>query len=335
MAFDFSGLTAYVKENQFKLFTASVYGSKMFDNATIVEGVKGTTKLPILAQSIFFQNDATCGFNASGDTTVTQRELVPGKIKVNLQWCAKDIEAYYFREQMALGAHKEDLKPIEEDLIPYIQALIAQNVEAAIWKSRITAAGGGIGSTVPMGTGNNMFFDGLRYQIQDNTGGYIDANSTSIYDGSAIASFTVSTMIEACLRIYTALGNNGLTGHDDSIVFMGYDKYTALVSALIAGGSTYGSVINSGVNGTSDTTAATGLTFPGTNLKVLPVYGLNSVNAIYGIRKSNLFLGVDKADDYKNMRMWYSEDDDVVRMAAQFKLGTQVAFPSEVAAIVL
>lgn len=332
MAFQLGGLTAYTNENQFELMTAAVFGAKMFQNATVIPNVKGPTKMPLLSQTVFFQEDS-CGFNASGDTTITQRSMTPGKVKLNLEWCPKDLEAYYFREQIAAGAHKENLAPVEEVVTKYLMSLVSQAVDIAIWKGRITPSGGGIGSTVPMGTGNNAYWDGLRFQIQDNTGGYANANDAAY--GTALTALNTTTMVEAVFRIYQALADVSVDPSTDVTVFMGVEKYTALVRALTVGGSTFGAVLNAGVNGSVDQSTGSGLTFPGTGLKCLPVAGLNGVNAIYGIQKSNTFIGVDAESDFNSLEMWYSQDDRKVKAAMEFKLGTQVAFPAQVAAIVI
>jgi len=337
MGFNLAGLTAYVEERQDPLVKASLFGAKMMQNATVLDNIKGNTALPRLSQTVYFQTDA-CGFNATGDTTITQRLLVPGKVRINQQWCPKDFEPYFLRAGIPAGAMREKVDPeaIFQAITSYIVDIVNQEVDKAVWQARITASGGGVGSTVPMGTGNNAYWDGLRFQIQDSIGGgtYIDANSTSIYDSSAIAAFNVSTMQEACMRIYMALANNGLDQGDDTIVYMGYDKFTALVASLIAGGATYGAILNGGFQGSPDPRMG-GLTFPGTNLKVLPVAGLNSINAIYGTKKSNVFIGVDGASDTTAFDVWYSKDDRVVKFAQEFKISTQIALPGEVAAIVL
>jgi hypothetical protein len=333
MGFNLNGLSAYTEENQFDLMTAAVMGAKMFNNATVIPNVKGPSKLPMLSQQVLFQADS-CGFNATGDTTITQRTLTPGKVKLNLEWCPKDLEAYYLRTQIAAGSHKEDIKPVEEVLMPYLMSLVANQIDIAIWKGRVTASGGGIGSTVPLGTGNNAFWDGLRFQIQDNTGGYADANNAAY--GTALTALNTTTMVEAVFRLYQALADVAVDPSDDVAVFMGVDKYTALVRALTVGGSTFGAVLNAGVNGDVNSIATgSGLTFPGTGLRCIPVAGLNNVNAIYAAQKSNLFLGVDAESDFSNLETWYSKDDRKVKAAMEFKLGTQVAFPAQIAAIVI
>ena len=68
----------------------------------------------------------------------------------------------------------------------------------------------------------------------------------------------------------------------------------------------------------------------GTNVKVIPVNGLNGTSKIYAGRTSNIFVGVDMESDEDQFKMWYSEDFDLVRFKAEFKYGTQIAIPSEI-----
>jgi hypothetical protein len=107
------------------------------------------------------------------------------------------------------------------------------------------------------------------------------------------------------------------------------------VQALVVGGSTYGVQINSGVNGATDSDASEGLSFPGINLKFIPVDGLTGVKSVYAGSASNFYIGVDAESDFDSLEVWYSKDDRKVRVAMEFKVGTQVAFPNEIAAIVL
>lgn len=324
MAFDVSALTNYVEENRFDLMTATVLGAKMMKHVEVLPGVKGPHKLPQVANTVFFQTDS-CGFNASGDTTFSQRTLTPGKIKVNMEWCPKDLETKYFSTMMKAGAHSETVDPddVFKIILENVAAKIASAVDVAIWQGNTST-----------GTGNNQYWDGYIANIN---GGGIDANATSgIYDGSALTSVTdASQALELGYRMYSALGQNGLTDYDDACVFYGYDSHVAMVNALIAGGSTFGASLNSGLNGDPNADTGEGLIFQGTNLRFIPVNGLTGTSDVYGGRKSNFFVGVDGEGDFENFEVWYSKDDRKVKLAVEFKVGTQVAFPTEIAHVIL
>src|SRR6476469_8109259 len=108
MAFDVSALAAYVKQNGNKWLTDLVTGSR---TAALIQaqgnlqvGVKSATTLNILDTDAIFQAGGTCGFNASGSTTITQRQITVGKIKVHEKLCPKDLEAKFTQESLTKGS---------------------------------------------------------------------------------------------------------------------------------------------------------------------------------------------------------------------------------------
>ena len=46
-------------------------------------------------------------------------------------------------------------------------------------------------------------------------------------------------------------------------------------------------------------------------------------------------IGVDVEDEESALKVWYSDDDDKIRLRSTFTIGTQVAYQEEIAAIVL
>jgi hypothetical protein len=294
--------------------------AKMMNLVEVMPGVKGPSKLPILTQSVFFQADG-CSFDATGNTTFTQRTLTPGKVKINDEWCPKDLETRFFVTKMRAGSHSEEVQPAEvwAKIMEVYLAKVALEIDKNIWKGSLSAP-----------TSNNgSYWDGFITTIGS---GYINAN----LGGTPLATaFTVTNAQEMAFRLYNALATAGLTSKTDLVAFVGYDTYAVLVQALVVGGSTYGVQINSGVNGATDSDASEGLSFPGINLKFIPVDGLTGVKSVYAGSASNFYIGVDAESDFDSLEVWYSKDDRKVRVAMEFKVGTQVAFPNEIAAIVL
>lgn len=317
MSFNVSSLTDYTAENQFELMTATVLGAKMMSLATVVPNIKGASKLPQLSQSVIFQDDA-CSFNASGTTTFSQRTLTPGKVKINDSWCPKDLEPKYLSAEMAAGAHHESVTPdyVWQAIMSEYTKQIARDIDIAIWKGQ-----DGVGA------GNNGHWDGF---VEVLSSGTTDADS-----GGAISDLGDPTEAVAAQKlVYQAAAAAGLTDFEDFRVFIGYDDYAALTVGLMNAGLTYGTYLNGlgGANVNPDS-AQEGLSFPGTGLKVIPVVGLNGTNKLYAGRTSNFFIGVDAEGDFDSLETWYSQDDRVVKMAMEFKVGCQVAFPAEVITI--
>ena len=316
MSFNVAALPAFVAENQFELMTDTVLGAKMMKIATVVPNIKGASSLPQLSQTVTFQDD-DCTFSASGSTVFSQRTLTPGKIKINDSWCPKDLEPKYLSAEMAAGAHHESVTPdyVWQTIMSEYAAITAREVDIAIWKGEDGVA-----------SGNNAFFDG-----------YIAVLATGTTDGDSGNTITdlgiPAQAVSAQKLVYQAAAVAGLTEFDDFRVFIGYDDYAALVTGLMDAGLTYGTYLN-GMGGASvDPNSSDGLSFPGTGLRVIPVVGLNGTNKLYAGRTSNFFIGVDAEGDFDSLESWYSQDDRNVKLAMEFKVGCQVAFPAEVITI--
>jgi len=314
MAFDVSGLTDFVNEQQFPLMRKTVLGAKMMSLATVVPNIKGASKLPQITSSVFFQDDG-CSFNASGDTTISQRTLTPGKVKVNVEWCPKDLEPKYFSQEMAAGAHYENVTPeyVWSAIMDEYTEKIANAVDVAVWQGNAST-----------GTGNNGYWDGFIEVLSSGTSDADPSNDISNLH-------TPSEAVDAQWLVYNKASELGLTQYDDFRVFLGYDDYAALVQGLNDNSITYGTLVD-GTNGDKDVEGQ-GLTMFGTNLRVIPVAGLTGQNKLYAGRLSNMFVGIDAEGDFNSMESWYSQDDRVVKLACEFKVGCQVAFPDEVITI--
>ena len=69
--------------------------------------------------------------------------------------------------------------------------------------------------------------------------------------------------------------------------------------------------------------------FPGSNAKVVMSEGLAD-GAIYGTFAKNIFYGCDMENDAEVLDIWWSKDDRVFKVAAEWNMGVQVAFPDMV-----
>ena len=68
----------------------------------------------------------------------------------------------------------------------------------------------------------------------------------------------------------------------------------------------------------------------GSNIKIKAVSGLDGTGAIVAADPRNLFYGTDMQGDSEKFDFWYSKDNQEFRLAIEFGLGVQVAFPNEV-----
>jgi hypothetical protein len=317
MALDLTGLTAYIDEQNFPMVTKSLIGGRTASMLTPQIGVKGKTKINLMDVDVVMQDGSGCTWLADGNIDLTQREIDAKQVKINLEFCPKDLNAYYWRTQMPAGTHQEAL-PFEEQFANYLVEKVQNEIEKVIWNGDFAG-----------GSGNLAMFDGLLIP----TASFTNANAaTGSFPTPLTTGLSISNILEAIERIYVETPSAAVAQGDFKI-FLGTDKFRVLAAALMNGNglSSAGGQLN---NYTSDFDPLR-LIFPGTNIEIVGVGGLEGVNAAYGMSMANAFLGVDLDADSSKIESWYSQDDRKYRVAIEFTMGTQFAYPDQVGKVAI
>jgi hypothetical protein len=316
MGFDVSALANYTKENEALLVTSSVLGAKtaalIKSAGNVMVGVKSSEKINIMETDAIFQAGGTCGFNASGSTTFTQRTVTPGKIKVNEALCPKDLEAKYLQKALPTGSMYDSI-PFEQEFSDKKAKTIAAQLETALWQ----------GDTSSVNVNLNKF-DGL-VKLIGAASGVVAANASTFISGAPLSSITAANVISIFDGVYRAIPAK-VVAADDMTIFCGQDLFRTYTIALKNSGS---------FNYQIDVKADSEFVLPGTTIKVVAVAGLNGTNRVYAMRLSNLFLGTDLLNEEEKFEIFYAKEADQVRFVSEFKMGVNIAFPDEVAAFVL
>jgi len=311
MAFNVTGLTNYVNEQNTDILVKSLFGSKtasMLQAAGQVQvGVKSAEALNILSSDVYFQADG-CGYTASGNTTFSQRTITVGKIKVEETLCPKTLEAKWMQTQIAAGS--PTAVPFEQAISESKASVIAKQLEVAMWQ----------GDTATSNTNpNTNKFDGFNK--------IIDAVSASTIAGNvdSVTSITASNIDNILDGIYSVIPADIATS-DDLICWVGVDTYKKMLVNL-KNANLFHYVPDAGT--------AMEMIYPGTNMKVVAVGGLDGTNRLFAGRLSNFFVGTDLANEEEELKYWYSQDNDEVRFRMTCKYGVQVAFPDQIVRFVL
>jgi hypothetical protein len=308
MAFNVTALAAYTKTNENMLITKSYYEPKTAKRMQILTGVKSTIQVPSLSNGIILQDGSSCGFNASGETTISARVLTVGRIKINQEWCVKDLETKYTQLLLSPGSNYDALPGgIDQAFIETVTGELGEVVEKAIWQ----------GDTTSVNVNLNKF-DGL-VKIINAASGTVQANAAA-YIGTAVTAITAANVISVMQAIYSAipvqiLNKSGLN------VYVGTDIFR-LYQLALTNANLYHFV--------SVESALGEMKIHGTDVNIVSTPGLIGTNAIYALRDSNMFLGVDLENEDEDFRFWYSEDFDLVRFKTNFKYGVQVSQVAEI-----
>jgi hypothetical protein len=309
MALDLSALTNYVEENAQQLTAAAIFSAK---TASLIEakgnvqvGIKSAETINVLTTDAVFQAGGTCGFSSSGTTSITQRQITVGKIKVQEAICPKTFEAKYTQKALRVGS-TYDYMAYATDFTNQKIARIGAALETAIWQ----------GDTAS-GTANLNKFMGFATII--NALGFGGAGDPINGNTSALTTLTKTNVRQAVDEIFLAIPA-ALLDKDDFVIFCGNDTFREYVVALREANLFHYSVDAANME----------LLVPGTNIKLIGVNGLNTLDYMVGICMSNMYLGTDMLNEQDKFELFYAKEADEMRFVVEFKLGCQVAFSDEI-----
>jgi hypothetical protein len=312
--FDMSALSEYVNETRLPLLTKSLFDNNTAMYLNQMTGVKHKENLNIVDDEIYYQDGSVCGFNASGDTKFTKREMHVGKIKVEKSWCISDLENFWSQIVLPAGSTYKDL-PLEQVLVNHLMGLLAERNEVAIWQSQRGLVDGNLNK-----------FDGLRRIISVAGSAVEDANDAAF--GTPLTAITAANALSATDRMVAALPAN-LKSKPDLALFMGWDFFQKLLLNLRT-------VNNFFIDGADSAPYRTGiLNHPTWGIPIVAVHGLNGLNEAYMMRGNNGWLGTDLRGEEDDIELWYEQKDDAILSRVKFKMGTQIAFPNEVVKLVI
>lgn len=316
MGLNVSALANYTEQNAALLVTSSVLGAKtaalIKSAGNVMVGVKSSQTINIMDTDAIFQSGGTCGFNASGSTTFTQRTVTVGKIKVNEALCPKDLEAKYLQKALPTGSMYDSI-PFEQEFADKKAKTIAAQLETSIWQ----------GDTDSVNVNLNKF-DGL-VKLIGAASGVVAANASTYISGAPLSTITAANVISIFDGVYAAIPAK-VVAAEDMTIFCGQDLFRTYTIALKNSNSFHYQV---------DAKADGEFVLPGTMIKVIAVAGLNGTNKIYATRLSNLFIGTDLLNEEEKFEIFYAKEADQVRFVSEFKMGVNIAFPDEVVKFVL
>ena len=288
---DTSALSTYVEEKNIPLINKIVLGGSMIQDMTVQPGIKTKARIHYLSTDPTFQDGSACGFNAAGTAALTEREIETGIIKVNMEFCQKELLGKYAEYLVRISAGAEDLG-FEAELMDSIIANIQKKLDKMIFQGN---------------KGNGDRFDGL---IKVATDAGVSEDVLTKSDG-AYANIK---------SVYMSLPEEAI--EKGASIYVSPATYREFVQELVAKNLFH-------YAGPVDA-APTSIVFPGTDVKVKKAVGLTGTDYIFAGASKDWFYGCDLEDANEELKVWFSNDQDVVRMKALWNSGVQVAFPDEV-----
>ena len=294
-----TSLPAYVQDNKDLIIkNFALVGTASRQRFGIQTGIKTSAYLNYLELNPTLQDGKGCGFNASGSATLTQRTITTAVIKVNMDICPDSLLGKYAEYLVRIGANSNEL-PFEQYIIDGVTTEINKKIEKLIWQ----------GDTAKSSDTDLKWINGILKQLASDG----DKVSVSIAAKTAI--------YDAIKAVYMAIPEETLERGAE--IYVSPANYRDFLQAMVEKNYFH-------YSGPQDS-APEEFVFPGTDVKVVKTPGLAGVNdRIVASFPENFVYGCDAEGDLEDVKIWFSDDDDLFKLKVKWNSGIAYRFPNQV-----
>lgn len=297
-----SGISAYVEVNKDVLIKRIVLGGTKGDTISNLRpqlGVKTRERLNYLDVDPVIQDGSTCGFNPSGSTVFSERDIVTAQMKAQDQYCDKDLLGKFAEYQVKINAQKLDSDmPFEGYILDGVVDGIQEKLEKLVWQGATTANSG------------TDLIDGF-VTIAANQDSASTINVT-IASGSSMYN-AVKSVIEAIPEAIL----------DKATVFLAPALYRRLVFELVEK-NLYHFAPGAEIEDVD-------IIFPGTSVRIHKTHGLEGDKKhIYASAYENMVYGADLMNDEEKVRFWYDDNSELFKYSIHWNSGVNTLYPDMV-----
>lgn len=298
MAYSVSGLTNYVAENKDVLIRDIVLGLE--GGYTIPKlnkqlGIKTSERLHPLNVSTSLQAVSGCGFSAEGSTVISERVIETAQAKVNDEWCEEDLLGKFAEYEVEIAAGAEKM-PFEAEIMGQIVRNINKEVETQIWQGE---------------SSGSSLIDGFLTQA-------LNADSAATITGATSSGASAYQAVKDTLAL---IPEEIL---DDAVIFVSPAIFRAYIQDLVAANLYHYDPKDGAVDE---------MFIPGSGVIVRKTYGLKNSDYLYASTYENMVYGADLLNAKEELKVWFSDDNDVTRMKCRFNFGVKTLFPDAVVVV--
>jgi len=302
-----SGLTAYVNEQEFPLVGRIQVAPEMTASmVTIKDGIKGSMRIHLAETDVIFQSGGGCSGAAAGTTTLTEKTLTVGRIRVREDICIDDLAGKYLEMNMKAGLLNGKQTAPDEFASWYFsekQAKLNNALEIADWQ----------GDTASLAANYNKY-----------TGIVALVDAGSPVDGNTDNQTTLgsSNIVAAFRNMYLAIPEN-LKMRSDLVLFCSPKEFQTYQQAVLAANLFHFA------GGDQE------YTIIGTNVKIKPTYGLtggtyDTYPRMFLTYPTNFVLGLDlESDKDVSVRIDPVTNEKLI-YEAQWSRGWQVMYTEDI-----
>lgn len=238
--------------------------------------------------------DYACGWNPQGGITLSERELIPKKIKWDSELCKEDFRQLWTASQMGFSAHNDNLPQTEQAaILADMGKRVARKVDIDIWEGN--GATGNLSGLIPQFLADATVID-VATPVAINKGNveaeiesFIDAIPDAVIGADGLVMGVSTNVLRAVRMLYGQQSrNNGIFLKPNEFDFNGYT--------------------------------------------LTEIKGLNA-NTMVGYDKNQVFFGTGLIADHNEIRVIDMDDSDLsgqIRMKVVLTGGVQYAYGSEI-----
>ena len=293
-----TGLPDYVQNNKDLLVkNFGLVGGATRQRISIQTGIKGSAALEYLEVDPVFQDGKECTFNADGSVTLSERIIDTAMIKVDMEICPRTLRRKYAEYLIRINATEQDL-PFEKYFVDGLIAEINKKNEILMWQ----------GDT-------SLTTDNVRKWYN----GFLKLANTEA-DVIDVAIEASASAYDAILAVYEEMTEDALDRGGE--IYVSPALYRKFMMEMVAKNFYhYPGAVEA---------APAEFFLPGSDVKVVKMYGLTGTKKILGTFPKNLFYGCDMEGDEEDIDLWYSQDDRVYKAEVLWNGGVQFAYPDHV-----
>lgn len=281
-------LKTYLETNGVEVLTKALFNSESAKYFNIQTGVTAEQPIIRLDSTITLADASTCGFEATGSDTFTNRLLSPKFLKVNKEFCPKTLLKTWAHSEVKMNALGQEM-PFEELLISNNINELAKVNERLIWEGDTTS-----------GSGNMLLMDGIITIAKK------DVNVVKQSKGS-------DTVWQRVQKLWLALDP---AVADKTTIFMSIANYKQLIVELMNANMFH---VFEEYQGTYE------MTMPGANVKIKGVSGITS-DTILATPEDNLYLGVDGESDDEVVDLYFDKSSRNFKFVVEYAYCVNYAF---------
>ena len=286
-----NSLQDYVQVNKELLIkNFSIAGGETRKRITVQTGIKKDEYINYLNITPTFQSGVGCGFNAQGEAALTQRIIETARFKVNMEFCPDTLVGKYAEYQVSINASENESLPFEEDFMQALTNEIVKKIETTIWQ----------------GVKESDLIDGFLT---------IAGKESDVVD----VTIAGTSAYEDILAVYNKMTENTLELGGE--IYVSPAKFRGFMQEMVAKNFYH---YNPGNAEPGE------FLLPGSNVKVVRTQGLAGKTEVVGTFAKNMYYGCDLENATEDIKLWYSDDDDLVKVTVKWNMGVQFAFPGEV-----